>query len=197
MKPLRRLKQTELMRCNYAPLLRLLWFYMQALVSATSAGSRGPFFFQDQWACPCWALGGHRSMSKTSRVFSLTPSPPLAAPLLFLNCDPHAAKVSGLACMREGAQYSPNINQTQSRKDTVYTEHTQRARQVGLKGHLLLFEQLKADLICFLCFTQYTICHIHTDGWKLCLDATCGAVGLLLQQKQTITLTRVQFCMNN
>lgn len=79
MKPLRHLKQTELMCCNYAPLLWLLWRYMQALVSATSAGSHRPLFFQDQWACPCWVLGGHRSMSKTSWVFGLTP---LSQPLL-------------------------------------------------------------------------------------------------------------------
>lgn len=131
-KPLRRLKQTELMCCNYAPLLRLLWRYMQALVSATSAGSHRPLFFQDQWACPRRVLGGHRSMSKTSRVFGLTP--PLAAPPLFLHRDPHTAKVTGLACMRESAQYSPNINQTLTGKDTAYTERTRYAQWLSLKG---------------------------------------------------------------
>lgn len=74
MKPLKCLKWTELMCCNYVPLLRLLWRYMRALVSATSAGSHRLLLFQDQWACPCRVLGGHRSMSKTSRVFGLTPS---------------------------------------------------------------------------------------------------------------------------
>lgn len=72
MKPLKHLKQTELMCCNYTLLLWLLWRYMQALVSATSAGSHRPLFFQDQWVCSCWVLGGHRSMSKTSWVFGLT-----------------------------------------------------------------------------------------------------------------------------
>lgn len=62
-KPLKRVQQKELMCCNYAPLLRLLWRYVQALVSATSAGSHRPLSFQDQWACPCRVLGGHRSMS--------------------------------------------------------------------------------------------------------------------------------------
>lgn len=52
-KPLEPRKQTELMCRNYAPLLRLLRGSVQALVSATSAGSRGLLFFLDQWACPC------------------------------------------------------------------------------------------------------------------------------------------------
>lgn len=105
MKPLKRLKHMELMCCNYDLLLRLLWRYMQALVSATSAGSHRPLHSGSVGV----SLPGFRWASE--HVLSIWLNPPLAVPL-FLYCDLHTAKVTGLACMRESAQYSQNINQT-------------------------------------------------------------------------------------
>lgn len=115
--PLERLKQGELMGRNYALLLRPPRRSAQALVSATSAGSRELLFFQEQWACPFpggffwFFLEGHRSMTW---VFGPTPThfTTLAAPSWFLHCDLHMAKVRGLACMREGAKCLLNTNQT-------------------------------------------------------------------------------------
>lgn len=45
-KSLKRLKQMELMGRNYSLLSGLFWFYTQALVSATSAGSHGTLSFR-------------------------------------------------------------------------------------------------------------------------------------------------------
>lgn len=53
-KSLKCLKQMELMGCNYAPLSGLFWFYTQALVSATSAGSHGTLSFRSSGRVLAW-----------------------------------------------------------------------------------------------------------------------------------------------
>lgn len=82
-------------------------------MSATSAGSQRPFFFQDQWACPCRVLGGHRSMSKPSRVFALTP-PPFRCPssvsaLRSTHCQGHWISMHERKCTIF-AEHKPNVN---------------------------------------------------------------------------------------
>ena len=126
MKPLKRLKQTELMCCNYAPLLRLLWHYTQALVSATSAGSRRPFFFQDQWACPCRVLGGRRSMS---RAFGLTPTTPLLS-----------RRPSSVSALRSTHCQGRWISMHE-RKRTIFVKHKPNVNGRGHRVH-------RADTAC-------------------------------------------------
>jgi len=179
------------MCCNYVPLLRLLWLYMQALVSATSAGSRRPLSFQDQWACPRQVLGGHRSMSKTPWAFCLTPTDPpapLAAPPLLPNCDRHTPEVSGLTCMRERAH---NIRQTwtqHKRGRTLCTLSRHRAfEKLGLKRPRHLIFNEKPVWTCwpdgplpFLCFRCWSIHHIQN-----------------LMDVNSLSMLRVMQCVSN
>lgn len=142
MKPLKLLKQMELMCCNYAPLLRLLWHYTQALVSATSAGSHRPPFFQDQGACP---LQGFRWASEHVTSI-LTDPPPLAAPPLFLHCKPTHC---------QGHRISMH-----ERKRTIFSKHEPNVNEKGHRVHgaytaCWVAMLKKGALVCFFARIQY------------------------------------------